>query len=144
MKRKSDKIDGHEPWEVEVAHWVENFKLDPIDARTLTVIRWMLNGNLAPLSAALRDGPLDPAVASALSRLIDENRLTVKSRRRGAASPPDKFPRDIVAAISYQNKIPSGMKSDQAVEEIADELGLTSDNVRKICTWFNKYSADWK
>jgi hypothetical protein len=142
-ERKLNKIDGHDPWEIEVAHWVENFKLDPIDARALTVIRWMLNGDLRPLAAALRAGPLDPPVLSQLLRLIDEHRLTVKTGRRGAASPPDKFPRDLAAAIFYQNKISAGIKSDQAVEEVASELGLTSDNVRKICTLFNK-NWHWK
>jgi hypothetical protein len=75
--------------------------------------------------------------------MIDEDRLTVRTGKRGAASPPEKFPRDIAAAIFYQNKITSGMKSDQAVEEVANELRLTSDNVRKICTWFNK-NWNWK
>ena len=32
-KRKLDKIDGHEPWEVEAAALAEHLKLDPDQAR---------------------------------------------------------------------------------------------------------------
>jgi hypothetical protein len=68
--------------------------------------------------------------------MIDEDRLTVK--REKYAHSPVKFSRDIAAAYLYRDKISKGMKSDLAFDEVADELGLTSDNVRKIWTWFNK------
>jgi hypothetical protein len=144
MKRKPSAIvDRYDPWEIEVAYYAEHLKLKPNDARALMVISWMLRGNLQPLAAALRDGPLDPTVASQLAKMIDADRLTVRTGKRGARASPEKFTRDIVAAISYKNKISTGMKSDQAVEEVAGELGLTTHNVRKICTWFNK-KWDWK
>jgi hypothetical protein len=37
-KRKLDKIDGHDPWEIEVAHWIMNFNLDPVDARAYVIV----------------------------------------------------------------------------------------------------------
>src|SRR5262249_32661140 len=126
-KRKLDKIDGHDPWKVEVAYWIEHFKLDPIDARALTVIRWMLNGDLRPLAAALRDGPLDPPVLTQLLKMIDGDQLTVK-RNRGAPTQPSKQIRDIVLKALHENH--TG-KSADAIQQLAKDFNTSDELVRR-------------
>jgi hypothetical protein len=53
-KRKLDKIDGRDPWDIEVAYLVEHLKVEPIDARAIVVISWMYRGDLRPLSAEIK------------------------------------------------------------------------------------------
>jgi len=127
MKRNLDKIDGIDPWKVEVAYWIKRFNLKPIDARALTVIRWMLNGDLRPLAAALRDGPLDPPVLKQLLRLIDEGQLTVKLKR-GAPTQPSKWIRDIVIKALHENR--TG-KSADAIQQLAKDFKISDELVRR-------------
>ena len=95
---KRNKIDGHEPWEVEAAALAEHLKLDPDQARDVVVIRWMQRGDDRPLAAALRDGPLSGAVLSQLLKMVDEGQFTAK-RKRGAPRQPSKRIRDIFIAV---------------------------------------------
>jgi hypothetical protein len=128
-KRKADKIDGHDPWEVEVAYWVEHFNLEPIDARALTVIGWMLNGDLRPLAAEIkRKGTaIDGAILAHLERMIDEGQLTVK-RRRGAPAQPSKRIRDIFIAALHENR--TG-KSADAIQQLAKDFNISDELVRR-------------
>ena len=135
MKRKHSKIDGHDPWEIEVAHWVENFKLEPIDARALTVIRWMLNGDLRPLAAEIkRKGTaIDGAILAHLERMIDQGQLTVK-RRRGAPTQPELFARDIW--IRFLHATREG-KSVEAIQQIAKDFNI-GDELEQIPVDFTR------
>jgi len=104
-------------------------------AEVLVVNSWMYAGDFRPLRAHIKPpGNIDPRIVSFIVKMLDEDRLSIKTRKYS----PEKFSRDVVAALLYKDKISAGMKSDQAFEEVADELGLTSDNVRKMWTWFNK------
>src|SRR5215831_19349123 len=102
-RRKQDIVD--DLWDVEVGYWIGNKGIDPNKARAFVIIRWMYNGDLRPLAAAIWKGqPLDQAVLNTLAKLIDDGRLTVKKPRHGRPKPPDKFARDILAAIIYENR----------------------------------------
>jgi len=68
MKRKRDKIDGQDPWEIEVAALAEQLKLKPADARDIVAIRWMHRGDLRPLAALPQ---LDGVVFSELRKMIN-------------------------------------------------------------------------
>ena len=126
-KRKLDKIDGHEPWDIEVAYLIEHLEVDPVDACAIVVISWMYRGDLRPLAAALRDGPLDPPVLSQLLRMIDEGQLTVK-RKRGAPTQPSKSVRDLVIAFRYASR---EIKSADAIQEIAKDFNISDELVRR-------------
>jgi hypothetical protein len=127
MKRKSDKIDGHEPWELEVAALAEALKLDRTTARDAVVIRWMQRGDDRPLAAALRDGPLDGAVLSQLLKMVDEGQFTAK-RKRGAPRQPSKRIRDIFIAARYETR--TG-KSDDAIQQLAKDFKLSDEAIRQ-------------
>jgi hypothetical protein len=126
-KRKLDKIDGHEPWEVEVAYLVEHLKVDLIDARAMVVISWMYRGDDRPLAAALRHGPLDPPVLSQLLKMVDEGEFTAK-RNRGAPIQPSKSTRDLVIAFRHANR---DVKSTAAIQEIAEHFNVSKELVRR-------------
>jgi hypothetical protein len=126
-KRKLDKIDGHDPWEVEVAYCINELKVEPIDARAIVIISWMYRGDLRPLAAALRDGPLDPPVLSQFLRMIDQDLLTVK-RKRGAPTQPSKSVRDLVIAFRHANR--EG-KSADAIQALAEQFGISDELVRR-------------
>ena len=126
-KRKHDKIDGHEPWEVEVAALAEQLKLDRATARDIVVIRWMQRGDLRPLAAALREGQLDGEVVSQLLMMIDEGQLTVK-RKRGAPKQPSKNTRDLFIAALYEAR---DGKSADAIQALAEQFGISDELVRR-------------
>jgi hypothetical protein len=126
-KRKLDKIDGHEPWEVEAAGLAEHLKLDLADARDIVAIRWMQRGDDRPLAAALRDGPLGGAVLSQLLKMVDEGKFTAK-RKRGAPRQPSKNTRDIFIAVQYENR--TG-KSADAIQQLAKEFNISDEAIRR-------------
>jgi hypothetical protein len=130
-----------EVWELEIDFYVA--KGWPRDwAEILVVNSWMYAGDLRPLRAHIKPpGNIDPRIVSFIVKMLDEDRLTVRTGRRGAGSSPEKFCRDIGVALFYKEKISSGMKSDDAFGEVAQEFGLSADNVRKIWTWFNKWNG---
>jgi hypothetical protein len=72
------------------------------------------------------------------SKLMDEDRLTVKPPGDGRPSPPDKFSRDVAAAWFYEDEISAGKNSEEAFKSVAQKLAMSEDNVRKAVTWFRK------
>src|SRR5262249_22429563 len=137
-KRKQDLID--DPWDVEVAYFIGKKGIDPNKARTFVIIRWMYHGDLRPLAAAIWKGhPLDQDVLNWLAKLIDDGRLTVKTPRHGRPKPPDKFGRDILAALFYENRTTNN--SENAFREIADAFGTSHQSIRHAVTRWRKMNA---
>lgn len=121
---------GHD-WEIEaeIKIWIDRFKdidpdLAPDIARFVTIGRWMCNGDLQPLAAAIREGQVDGAILNLLADLIDDGRLSVKKRGRGAFRQPAKFARDRVAFALYH-------KAKKSEDEIADILGMSEASVHQ-------------
>jgi hypothetical protein len=139
MKRKIDHIGGHDPWEIEIAYWINHRGTDPDKARAFVIIRWMWHGDLRPLAAAIGEGHvLHQGVLNWLARMIDEDRLTIKRNRHGRPKPPDKFARDIVAALLYEDRTTDNSKD--AFKEIADILSMSHQSVRQAVTRWRKTS----
>jgi len=128
-KRKQDHIDGHDPWEIEIAYMVEHLELDPTDARAWVVIRWMSLGDLRPLAAEIKKQgtALDGAILMSLERIINEGQLTVK-RKRGAPIKPAKSIRDLVIKFRHANRT---IKSAEAIQEIAKDFNISDELVRR-------------
>jgi len=121
-------------WEVEIAFFIDECGLPPLDARSFTICRWMWNGDLRPLAASLEAGPLDAPVAAMLARLIREDRLQVRGKR-GAGRKPERTGRDIIAALEYEQH---PCKSDEAFSEIAEALGVSEQTIRNAVTKWRK------
>ena len=138
-KRKQDHIDGHDPWEIQIAYWIAKGH-DPDKARIATTILWMYHGDLRPLRAAIAQSPtVDEAILGCLAKLIDEGRLIVKPFGRNRPKSPDKFPRDLAAAHLYENEIfTSKTSSEEAFNIVAQKLGVSEDTVRKAVAQFRK------
>jgi hypothetical protein len=133
-------IGGHDPWEVEIAYWINHRGTDPDKAHAFVIIRWMWHGDCRPLAAAIREGhPLDQGVLNLLARMIDEGRLTIKRSRHGRPKPPDKFARDIVAALLYEDR--NEDRSEDAFKEIAATLSMSHQSVRQAVTRWRKANA---
>jgi hypothetical protein len=80
-RRNSNKILDQDPWDVEHDLCIDMEGLDPHTHRALIIIRYMHNGDLRPLLAALeRDEPLHPEVLQFMAIMIKEGRLTAKGR----------------------------------------------------------------
>jgi hypothetical protein len=102
----------------------------------MVIFRWLWHGDLRPLVAAIDEGrQLPQAVLNLLANLIDEGRVTIKPRKRGAPKKPDKDARNIVAALAYENH-PGN--SDEAFAEIADAIGISEKSVRQAVTAWRK------
>jgi hypothetical protein len=129
MKRKLDKIDGHDPWEIEVAYLVEHLKVDLIDARAIVICSWMYRGDLRPLAAEIKKKgtDIDAAILVNVARAIDQHLLTVK-RKRGAPTQPSKSVRDLVIAFRHANR--EG-KSADAIQALAEQFGISHELVRR-------------
>jgi hypothetical protein len=144
MKRKPVDVLGQPPWEIEIDYFIAQ-GCDPGWARAIVINSWMYAGDLRPLRAEIGKSPgpeLDKRVVVFIAKMIDEDRLAVKSKRLGAGSSPEKLARMVAVAYLYKEKISEGKRSDYAFEEVADQLGMTSDNARKLWTQFYKNWAD--
>jgi hypothetical protein len=128
--------DPQEPWEIETAFYINARGIDPDKARIFTIIRWMWNGDLRPLEAAIVEGhELDPAVLNTLADLISNGRLQVQPLRRGRPKKPELFARKVAAALAYESE--SG-KSDEAFNRIAKAIGTSDRTVRQAVTALRK------
>jgi hypothetical protein len=122
-KRKHDKIEGHDPWRVEVAGLIER-RIDPDVAWATVAIRWMRRGELRLLASF---PVLDGAVLDELRKMILSDQLTVK-RRRGAPKQPSKSVRDLAIAALYETR--KGKAAD-AIQALAEQFGISDELVRQ-------------
>src|SRR6516162_1727856 len=122
MKRK---LEIDDPWEYQIAYWVRRGVV-PETARLATIICWAHQGDLRPLQRAIAEAPkldgsemvaIDGAILGIIQRLINEDRLTVKLRR-GAPQSPDKFVRDLIAVIDYEERRSAGKSSNAARKDV--------------------------
>ena len=122
-------------WEIERQWYIERCDLPSEVAHWLTIVRWMVNGDLRPLSAAMREGELPSSVWGVLAEMIDHGRLKVVPPKRGSPRKPERFARDLVAAAHYEDH-PSN--SNAAFQEIAEAIGMSEQTVRAAVTSWRK------
>ena len=129
-KRKlSNKIFDENPWDVEVE--LSPADLDPIVARARVINRYMHNGDLRPLAAAIKEGRrLHREVLDFLAIMINEGRLIAKPRGRGKRLKPSKNTRDYMAALLIER--------GNTLEKVAEILGMSEAAVRKAVTLWRK------
>ena len=129
-KRKlSNKIFDENPWDVEVE--LSPADLDPIIARARVINRYMHNGDLRPLAAAIKEGRrLHREVLDFLAIMINEGRLVAKPRGRGKRLKPSKNTRDYMAALLIER--------GNTLEKVAEILGMSEAAVRKAVTLWRK------
>jgi hypothetical protein len=121
-------------WDIETQYWIDD-DFPPEVAHWLTVVRWMHQGDLRPLAAAIRKGDVDPAVLRALARMIDDGRLRIEPRRRGSPKKPETFARDLLLTRAYEAKADG---SDAAFERIAEAIRMSPQVVRQAVTRWRK------
>jgi hypothetical protein len=141
MKHKLLAID--DPWEVQIAYSIRK-GADPKTARLATIILWANAGDLRPLERALVEAPkidgsemvaIDGAVLGIMQKLIREDRLIVKPQRRGAPRSPDKFVRDLLAVIDYEDQRSAGKPSNAARKDVCREWGISAGFCRTCAGW---------
>jgi hypothetical protein len=123
-------------WDIETQYWIDD-DFPPEVAHWLTIVRWMHQGDLRPLAAAIRKGNVDPAVLSVIAKMIDEGWLRVVRSRRGSPKKPETFARDLVAALAYEAKGDEG--SDEAFERIASAIVVSPQVVRQAVSRWRKH-----
>ncbi len=136
-----------EPWEVDIAVLI-NRGIDPEKARTVTILRWMWNGNLDPLAAAILQGHvISEDVLGTFALMILDSKAypyRIEAKRvdgRGRKGPPrkmEKFARDYIASLMYE-KTTTPKKSDQTFKDIADGLIGGSRSDRTVRQAYTKY-----
>jgi hypothetical protein len=131
-KRKfSDKILDRDPWDVEHDLCINMEGLDEYTHRALIIIRYMHNGDLRPLAAAIQDGePLHSDVLQIMASMIKEGRLIAKPQGRGKRFQPSKDTRDYVAAFLHER--------GDTFQEVANKLRMSEAAVRKAVTHWRK------
>jgi hypothetical protein len=125
-RKRSDQIFGQNPWDVEA-------DLAPADhdARAQIIIRYMHNGDLRPLAAAIRERrPLHTEVLDFLASMIKEGRLIAKPKGRGKRFQPSKDTRDYMATLLHER--------GNTFEEVANKLRMSEAAVRKAVTHWRK------
>jgi hypothetical protein len=146
MKRKLREID--DPWEIQIAYHVRQ-GTDPEKARLATIIYWAHNGDLRPLQRAIADAQkidggemvaIDEAILGCIQRLITEGRLIVK-RGRGAPRSPDKFVRDLLAVIDYEQQRAAGKSSNAARMDVCRKYGISGASFREALPRMRKALA---
>src|SRR6516165_2070163 len=121
-------------WDIETQYWIDD-DFPPEVAHWLTIVRWMHNGNLRPLAAAIREGGVDPAILNFLVEMIDENRIKVRPLKRGSPKKPEQLARDLLIAKAYGNR--SGKSADR-IEDLAKAIRMSQETVRKAITQSRK------
>jgi hypothetical protein len=130
MKRKLREID--DPWEYHIAYYVRK-GADPETARLAVITYWANAGDLRPLQRAIAEAPkldgsemvaIDGGILGCIQRLITEGRLTFR-QRRGAPRSPDKFVRDLLAVIDYENQRSAGKSSNAARKDVCRKYGIS-------------------
>jgi hypothetical protein len=122
-RRNQNQMVGRNPWDVEAAYWIIKVGLRPAQAQAFTIIRWMRNGDLRPLAAAIVEG--HSSALHSLAQSIIDNPLTVKPLRRGRPKAPIKSARDLIATLSCKSH------SENAFKQVADCLGISEQSVRQ-------------
>lgn len=131
-------------WDIEIAFYVEKRGIDFDKARTFTILRWMYHGDFRPLASAIQEGQaLDQAVLNLLVELIFDNRLTLQPRRRGSPRKPERFGRDVAAALLYEASARNSNKkhsnsSDDVFRSIAEKINIGDRSVRRAVTAYRK------
>jgi hypothetical protein len=119
------KLDIDDPWEYQIAYLIRRGSA-PEKARLATIILWANAGDLRPLQRAIAEAPkvdgselvaIDGAILGLIQRLIREDRLIFR-KGRGAPQSPDKFVRDLLAVIEYENHRADGKSSNAAREDV--------------------------
>jgi hypothetical protein len=137
MKRKLREID--DPWEYQIAYYVRK-GADPETAKLAVITYWANAGDLRPLQRAIAEAPkldggemvaIDGAILGCIQRLISEDRLTVTPARRGAPRSPDKFVRDLLAVIDYENQRSAGKSSNAARKDVCRKYGISEPSFRE-------------
>jgi hypothetical protein len=73
---------------------------------------------------------IDGAILGIIGRLTREDRLTFR-KRRGAPRPPDKFVRDLLAVIDYEDQRAAGKSSNAARKDVCREWGISEPSFRE-------------
>jgi hypothetical protein len=135
MKRKLREID--DPWEYQIDYWVRKGS-DPERARLAVIICWANAGDLRPLQRALAEAPkldgsemvaIDGAILGIIQKLISEDRLTFR-RHPGAPRSPDKFVRDLLAVLDYEDQRSAGKSSNTARKAVCCKYGREPHEAR--------------
>ena len=135
MKRK---LEIDDPWEYQIAYMIRN-GYDPEQAKLATIICWAHLGDLRPLQRAIAEAPkldgsemvaIDGAILGIIQRLINEDRLAVKLRR-GAPQSPDKFVRDLLAVIDYEERRSAGKSSNAARKDVCRKYEISELSFRE-------------
>jgi hypothetical protein len=135
MKRK---LEIDDPWEYQIAYMIRK-GYDPENAKLATIILWANAGDLRPLQRAIAEAPkldgsemvaIDGAILGIIQRLINQDRLIVK-QPRGAPRSPDKFVRDLLAAIDYDDQRSNGVSSNAARKDVCRKYGISELSFRE-------------
>ena len=111
----------------------------PETARLATIICWANAGDLRPLQRAIAEAPkldgsemvaIDGAILGVIQRLIREDRLIFR-KGRGAPQSPDKFVRDLLAVIEYENHRAAGKSSNAAREDVCRKYEISELTFRE-------------
>jgi hypothetical protein len=124
-------------WEIEIAYYTNFMGIDAEKARIFTILRWMYWGDFRPLAGAIWEGhEIDEAILNCLAEMIDDKRLKLVPRNhRGRPMMPEARAYWVVAGLMYER---SALPSKKAFEEIADTLGMSEQNVRRLVTSWRK------
>ena len=142
MKRK---LEIDDPWEYQIAYMIRK-GYDPEQAKLATIILWANAGDLRPLQRAIAEAPkldcsemvaIDGAILGCIQHLINEDRLTVKLGR-GAPRSPDKFVRDLLAVIDYENQRAAGKSSSAARKDVCRKYEISELSFREALPQIRK------
>jgi hypothetical protein len=140
-----DRIDGHYLWEIEIAFY-RKCGMGDEEAQFRTIMRWADAGNLRPLRAAIakarviddKTNAIDEVTLVCLKELIDQGCLVAKPRLPHRPKSPDLLARAVVGALRYEDRPDKRFHSDAVFKEIADELSMTEDALRKAVRTLRK------
>ncbi len=136
-------------WDIEIEFYISMRGIEPMKARTFTILRWMTMGDLRPLEAAIVEGrELDQAVLNLLADMISGDksrfgkapayRLKAVPTKRGPPKKPELLARGFITSSVYKHARGTGLSSNEAIERICAAIGITDKSARQHLTAFRK------
>jgi hypothetical protein len=135
MKKVWNQL-GAGPWDYEIDALRVEQGMDLYKAKCHVIMQWMMDGDLRPLLASIKEnGVLRGPPLALLVRMIENGELAFKGRGRGRRPDPEAAVRDELIADMYEDFMKhERVGSDAVVQAISSVAAVSKETVWQAVT----------
>jgi hypothetical protein len=143
MRKVWSQLGVESPWNYEVLALAEQ-GMDHHKAKVHVIMQWMMDGDLRPLLASIKEnGVLRGPVLGLLAKMLENGELAFKSRGRGRRRDPEAAARDQLVANMYEDfpRAEAEANFDDLTEAIGKVTASSVETVKQAVTTGRKAKA---